>query len=83
LEPGLEPCKKKAGIGDGAEWIWNPANQRFHGAIQIVDLCHARQHLWELARKLHPVAQELKAHYDEVKQKRRERFSTKARNAAH
>ena len=26
----------------------------FPGAIQIVDLFHARQHLWELARKLYP-----------------------------
>ena len=28
--------------------------QHFSGAIQIVDLYHARQHLWDLARKLHP-----------------------------
>lgn len=26
----------------------------FPGALQIVDLYHARQHLWEVARKLHP-----------------------------
>jgi hypothetical protein len=41
-------------MGDGAEWIWNLADQYFFGATQIVDLYHARQHLWELARKLHP-----------------------------
>jgi hypothetical protein len=41
-------------IGDGAEWIWNLADQHFPGAIQIVDLYHARQHLWVLARLLHP-----------------------------
>jgi len=34
--------------------IWNIADQHFPGAIQIVDLYHARQHLWELARKLYP-----------------------------
>jgi hypothetical protein len=45
---------KKVVIGDGAEWIWNIADQHFPGAIQIVDLYHARQHLWELARKLYP-----------------------------
>jgi hypothetical protein len=57
----LEACKrgwsraeKKVVIGDGAEWIWNIAEQHFPGAIQIVDLYHARQHLWELARKLYP-----------------------------
>jgi hypothetical protein len=41
-------------LGDGAEWIWNLASQHFPGAIQIVDLFHARQHLWELAHKLYP-----------------------------
>ena len=41
-------------MGDGAEWIWNLAEQHFPGAIQIVDLYHARQHLWELVRRLHP-----------------------------
>ncbi len=41
-------------MGDGAEWIWNLADPHFPGAIQIVDLFHARQHLWELARKLYP-----------------------------
>jgi hypothetical protein len=41
-------------MGDGAEWIWNLAGQHFPGAVQIVDLYHARQHLWDLARKLYP-----------------------------
>jgi hypothetical protein len=57
----VEACKrdwsraeKKVVIGDGAEWIWNIADQHFPGAVQIVDLYHARQHLWELARKLFP-----------------------------
>ena len=39
----------------------NLAEPYFPGAIQIVDLYHARQHLWELARKLYP--------NDQVKQK--------------
>jgi hypothetical protein len=45
---------KKVVIGDGAEWIWNHADLHFSGAVQIVDLFHARQHLWEVARLLHP-----------------------------
>ena len=51
---GWSRAEKKVVIGDGAEWIWNIAAQHFPGAIQIVDLFHAREHLWELARKLHP-----------------------------
>jgi hypothetical protein len=51
---GWSRAAKKVVMGDGAEWIWNLAEQHFPGAVQIVDLFHARQHLWELARKLHP-----------------------------
>jgi hypothetical protein len=58
---GWSHTEKKVIMGDGAEWIWNLAEQHFPGAVQIVDLYHARQHLWELARKLHP--------NDEVNQK--------------
>jgi hypothetical protein len=58
---GWSRAEKKVVMGDGAEWIWNLAEQHFPGAVQIVDLYHARQHLWELVRKLHP--------NDEIKQK--------------
>ena len=58
---GWSRAKKKVVIGDGAEWIWNLAAEHFPDAIQIVDLYHARQHLWDLARKLYP--------HDEGKQK--------------
>ena len=50
---GWSRAEKKVVIGDGAEWIWNLADLHFPGAIQIVDLYHARQHLWDLARKLY------------------------------
>src|SRR5205823_3323876 len=51
---GWSRAAKKVVMGDGAEWIWNLADQHFPGAIQIVDLYHAREHLWDLARKLYP-----------------------------
>jgi hypothetical protein len=51
---GWSRANKKAVIADGAVWIWNLADQHFPGAIQIVDLYHARQHLWELSAKLFP-----------------------------
>jgi hypothetical protein len=51
---GWSRAEKKVVMGDGAEWIWNLAELHFPGAVQIVDLYHARQHLWELARKLYP-----------------------------
>jgi len=54
LKRGWSRAKKKVVIGDGAEWIWNLVAEHFPGAIQIVDLYHACQHLWEVARRLHP-----------------------------
>ena len=41
-------------MGDGAVWIWNIGEQHFPAAVQIVDLYHAREHLWNLAPKLYP-----------------------------
>jgi len=51
---GWSRAVKKVAMGDGSEWIWNIFDQHFPGAIQVVDLYHARQHLWDLARKLYP-----------------------------
>jgi hypothetical protein len=51
---GWNRAEKKVVIGDGAEWIWNNADRHFPGAVQIVDLFHVRQHLWEVARLVHP-----------------------------
>ena len=51
---GWSRALKKVVIGDGAEWIWNLVALHFPDTIQIVDLYHARQHLWEVARRLFP-----------------------------
>ena len=51
---GWNRAQKKVVMGDGAEWIWNIAAEHFPDAIQILDLFHAREHVWDLARKLQP-----------------------------
>ena len=51
---GWSRATKKVVLADGAIWIWNLADQYFPGAIQIVDLYHAREHVWDTARLLHP-----------------------------
>jgi len=61
LKRGWRLAKKKVVIGDGAEWIWALVAEHFPDAMQIVDLYHARQHLWEVARQLYP--------HEEIKQK--------------
>ena len=51
---GWEWAEIKIVMGDGAIWIWNLADRHFPGAIQIVDLYHAREHLWAVAALLFP-----------------------------
>ena len=51
---GWARAAKKVVLGDGAEWIWNQADLHFPDATQIVDLYHAREHLWDLSAKLYP-----------------------------
>ncbi len=67
---GWSRAQKKVVMGDGAEWIWNLADRHFPGAVQIVDLYHARQHLWDLARKLYPNDQRVQKAWMKVHQKR-------------
>jgi hypothetical protein len=67
---GWSRAEKKVVMGDGAEWIWNLAEQHFPGAVQIVDLYHARQHLWDLARKLYPCDEVGQKAWIKVHQKR-------------
>jgi hypothetical protein len=51
---GAAGAKQVAVIGDSAKWIWNLASRCFPGAIQIVDLYHAREHVWGIVRKVCP-----------------------------
>jgi len=47
---GLTPATTTIVLGDGAPWIWNRADEHFPGAVQIVDLYHARAHLEAVGR---------------------------------
>src|SRR5512135_523454 len=49
LECGLEQAKQVVVLGDGAPWIWNLAAEHFPEAVQIVELSHAKEHVWEVA----------------------------------
>jgi hypothetical protein len=47
---GLDRAAEVCVLGDGALWIWNIADEQFYGATQIVDLYHAREHYWNVAK---------------------------------
>lgn len=46
---GLASAREVVVLGDGAHWIWELAEEHFPGAVQIVDLWHAKQHVWNVA----------------------------------
>lgn len=50
MRRGMNWARETIVIGDGAPWIWNIADEQFYGATQIVDLYHAREHYWNVAK---------------------------------
>ena len=49
---GFPLARRRVILGDGASWIWRIATEDYPGAIQIVDLWHAKQKLWDVAKVL-------------------------------
>ena len=49
---GFTLARRRVILGDGASWIWRIASEDYPGAIQIVDLWHAKEKLWEVAKAL-------------------------------
>lgn len=60
---GFDRAKRRVVIGDGARWIWSIANEHFPGAIQIVDLYHAKEHLWNVAKSVYGAGSDLGAQW--------------------
>jgi hypothetical protein len=47
-----EHFRQVVALGDGAAWIWNMAGNLYPRATRITDICHAREHLTDLANHL-------------------------------
>lgn len=56
---GFDQAPRRVVLGDGAPWIWNLADEQFPGAIQIVDLYHAKGHLWDVAKAIYGAGSDL------------------------
>jgi len=69
---GIDRAGEIVVLGDGAQWIWNIADECFPGAVQIIDLYHAREHYWDVGKalmdhdkeKLHTWAEERRRELD-------------------
>ena len=53
MRRGAESARALIVLGDGAVWIWNLAAEHFPDAIQILDIYHVKEHLWELGKVLY------------------------------
>ena len=50
---GFPQAERRVILGDGAQWIWRSAGEDYPGALQIVDLWHAKEKLWDVAKALY------------------------------
>jgi hypothetical protein len=46
---GLSHAQQVVVLGDGVPWIWKLVAEHFPGAVEIVDLYHAKEHVWDVA----------------------------------
>ena len=56
---GFDNAPRQVVLGDGAPWIWNFTDEHFPDAIQIVDIFHAKGHLFEVAKTIYGSASEI------------------------
>ena len=56
---GFDQATRRVVLGDGAPWIWNLADEQFPGTFQIVDLYHAKGHLWDVAKDIYGAGSDL------------------------
>jgi len=46
---GADHCRDVAMLGDGAKWIWQETAKNLPRAVQILDLYHVMDYVWEIA----------------------------------
>lgn len=56
---GLDQAPRRVALADGSSWIWNIVAEQFPGAIQILDLYHAKEHLSDVAKEIYGASSDL------------------------
>jgi len=62
VKRGVDYAGQVVVIGDGAKWIWGLANENFPNTTQIIDLYHAKEHIYDLLRSVFSNEAELHTH---------------------
>ena len=52
---GFAKAERRVAVGDGAKWIWNTVAEMLPGCVGVVDLWHAKEHLWDVGKAVHGV----------------------------
>jgi hypothetical protein len=52
-EHGLSRARTRLVVSDGAPWIWKVAQDRWAGAVEVLDFYHASQHVWALGEAVY------------------------------
>ena len=64
---GFGQATRRVVLGDGAAWIWNFADEHLPGALQIVDLFHAKEHIFEAAKGIYGPDSDLAAQWGKAR----------------
>lgn len=64
---GFQRAERRVALGDGAAWFWNFADEHLPGAVQIVDLFHAKEHLFDAAKAIYGPGSDLAAQWGKAR----------------
>ncbi len=64
---GFFGVARRVVLGDGAPWIWNFAEEHVPDAIQILDVFHAKGHIFDVAKALYGPESDLAAQWGKVR----------------
>ena len=64
---GFRRAGRRVALGDGAAWIWNFADEHLPGAIRIVDLFHAKEHVFDAAKAIYGDGSDLAAQWGKAR----------------
>lgn len=53
LRRGFYDADTQVVLGDGAQWIWRAVFELFPDAIQVLDVFHAKQKIWDLSKLIY------------------------------
>ena len=74
----VDRAERRVVLGDGAPWIWNFADEHLPDAIQIVDIFHAKQHIFDVAKAIYGHDADLAAQWGKLRRDELDRHGSPA-----